>query len=153
MTEKVVVTGLGAVTPVGLGVPEYWKGLVEGRSGIGAVTCVDASRLPSRIAGELKGFTGISPLYSGCGLNFSASTYHDTMGLAFTSDRTMMPDPEFMRECLDKAMDQLQRYLKTKARGSGTRRKKIAGKGVKTPDKTPRTGSKRKKPAKKSLAA
>ena len=56
MTEKVVVTGLGAVTPVGLGVPAYWKGLVEGKSGIGEVTRVDASRLPSRIAGELEGF-------------------------------------------------------------------------------------------------
>ena len=82
------------------------------------------------LGAKLKGLTGISPLYSGCGLNFSASTYNDTLGLTFTSDRTMMQDPEFMRECLDKAMDQLQRYLKTKARGSGANRKKVAGKRV-----------------------
>lgn len=56
MTEKVVITGMGAVTPVGLGVKAYWNGLVEGRSGIGEVTKIDASRLASRIAGELKGF-------------------------------------------------------------------------------------------------
>jgi len=56
MTQKVVITGMGAVTPVGLGVGEYWKGLVEGRSGIAEITGFDPSRLPSRIAGELKGF-------------------------------------------------------------------------------------------------
>ena len=35
---------------------------------------------------------------------FSASTYADTVGLTFTSDRLMMPDPEVMRECLDEAV-------------------------------------------------
>jgi WS/DGAT/MGAT family acyltransferase len=56
------------------------------------------------LGAHLHGFTTISPLYSGCGLMFSASTYADTVGLAFTSDRHMMPDPEVMRDCLDEAM-------------------------------------------------
>ncbi len=56
MTEKVVVTGMGAVTPLGLTAGEYWAALVEGRSGIGPVTRFDPSRLDARIAGELKGF-------------------------------------------------------------------------------------------------
>ncbi|MGB9185989.1 MAG: beta-ketoacyl-ACP synthase II [Solirubrobacteraceae bacterium] len=51
-----VVTGIGALTPLGLSVAETWQGLVEGRSGIGPVTSFDASALPVRIAGEIHGF-------------------------------------------------------------------------------------------------
>lgn len=54
--RRVVVTGLGAVTPVGIGVEESWKALTNGESGIGLVTRFDASDFPSRIAGEVKGF-------------------------------------------------------------------------------------------------
>ncbi|MGH2857380.1 MAG: beta-ketoacyl synthase N-terminal-like domain-containing protein, partial [Solirubrobacteraceae bacterium] len=53
-----VVTGIGAVTPLGLTAPETWAGLLAGRSGIGPVTSFDASDLPVRIAGEVKGFDG-----------------------------------------------------------------------------------------------
>jgi 3-oxoacyl-[acyl-carrier-protein] synthase II len=51
-----VVTGIGALTPLGHSAPETWRGLVEGRSGIGPVTSFDASSLPVRIAGEVHGF-------------------------------------------------------------------------------------------------
>jgi 3-oxoacyl-[acyl-carrier-protein] synthase II len=54
--RRVVVTGLGLVTPVGVGVEESWSALVSGRSGIGPITQFDASTFPSRIAGEVKGF-------------------------------------------------------------------------------------------------
>ncbi len=54
--ERVVITGMGALTPVGLNVEETWAGLVAGRSGITAITQFDASHLPIRIAGEVKGF-------------------------------------------------------------------------------------------------
>jgi 3-oxoacyl-[acyl-carrier-protein] synthase II len=47
---------MGAVTPLGLTVEETWAGLVAGKSGIGLVTLFDASSLPVRIAGEVKGF-------------------------------------------------------------------------------------------------
>jgi 3-oxoacyl-[acyl-carrier-protein] synthase II len=57
MTRRVVITGLGAVTPVGNDVPTTWRALLEGRSGVGPITCFDASAFPIRIAGEVKGFT------------------------------------------------------------------------------------------------
>jgi 3-oxoacyl-[acyl-carrier-protein] synthase II len=56
MQRRVVVTGLGAVTPLGNDVTSTWQGLVEGRSGIGPITAFDASGLEVRIAGEAKGF-------------------------------------------------------------------------------------------------
>ena len=54
--RRVVVTGVGAVTPVGNTAEEFWAALIQGKSGIGPVTRFDASSLPTRIAGELKGF-------------------------------------------------------------------------------------------------
>jgi len=54
--RRVVVTGLGIVCPVGIGVEESWKALVAGKSGIAPITHYDASTYPTRIAGEVKGF-------------------------------------------------------------------------------------------------
>ena len=54
--ERVVITGMGALTPLGLSVEETWEGLVAGRSGITEITLFDASQMPIRIAGEVKGF-------------------------------------------------------------------------------------------------
>ena len=56
MRERVAVTGLGAVTPLGNDVATMWEGLVAGRSGVGPVTSFDASDLEVRIAAEVKGF-------------------------------------------------------------------------------------------------
>jgi 3-oxoacyl-[acyl-carrier-protein] synthase II len=53
---RVVVTGLGAVTPLGNSVPEYWRAICEGRSGVGPITRFDPKRLDARIAAEVKGF-------------------------------------------------------------------------------------------------
>jgi len=53
---RVVVTGTGLVTALGQGVAATWEGLVAGRSGIGPITAFDASRLASRIAGQVPGF-------------------------------------------------------------------------------------------------
>jgi 3-oxoacyl-[acyl-carrier-protein] synthase II len=53
---RVVVTGLGAVTPLGNSVPDYWAGLCAGRSGIGPITRFDPKRIDTRIAAEVKGF-------------------------------------------------------------------------------------------------
>ena len=52
--HRVVVTGMGAVTPLGLGVAKLVEGLRSGRSGVGPITVFDASALPTRIAGEVK---------------------------------------------------------------------------------------------------
>ncbi|MBF2078082.1 MAG: beta-ketoacyl-ACP synthase II [Synechococcales cyanobacterium T60_A2020_003] len=54
--KRVVVTGLGAITPIGNTVTEYWDGLMSGRNGIGSITHFDASKHSCRIAGEVKGF-------------------------------------------------------------------------------------------------
>jgi 3-oxoacyl-[acyl-carrier-protein] synthase II len=54
--RRVVVTGLGLVSPVGIGVEASWQALVAGKSGIGPITLFDASTFPTRIAGEVKGF-------------------------------------------------------------------------------------------------
>ncbi len=54
--QRVVITGMGALTSLGLSVEETWSGLIAGRSGIGPITRFDASNLPIRIAGEVKGF-------------------------------------------------------------------------------------------------
>ncbi len=50
------MTGIGAITPLGHSAPETWRGLVEGRSGISLIESFDASDLPVRIAGEIRGF-------------------------------------------------------------------------------------------------
>jgi 3-oxoacyl-[acyl-carrier-protein] synthase II len=54
--RRVVITGLGLISPVGISVAEGWANLVEGRSGIAAVSRFDASALACRFAGEVKGF-------------------------------------------------------------------------------------------------
>ena len=54
--RRVVVTGLGIIAPVGIGVDECWRNILAGRSGIAAITRFDASAFPSQIAGEVKGF-------------------------------------------------------------------------------------------------
>ncbi|MBA3580114.1 MAG: beta-ketoacyl-ACP synthase II [Gemmatimonadaceae bacterium] len=56
MKRRVVVTGLGALTPVGNDVPSMWRALIEGASGTAPITKFDASTFPVRFAAELKGF-------------------------------------------------------------------------------------------------
>ncbi len=57
--RRVVITGVGAVTPIGNTAEEFWAGLVQGVSGIGPITRFDASAMPTRIAGEVKGFDSL----------------------------------------------------------------------------------------------
>jgi 3-oxoacyl-[acyl-carrier-protein] synthase II len=55
-TRRVVVTGLGALTPIGNTADEFWSALLQGRSGVGPITKFDATDYPTRIAGEVKNF-------------------------------------------------------------------------------------------------
>ena len=54
--DKVVITGMGAVTPIGIGIDNYWNNLIAGKSGIEKIKSFDVSELPVQIAGEVKDF-------------------------------------------------------------------------------------------------
>ncbi|WP_196592510.1 beta-ketoacyl-ACP synthase II [Pectinatus sottacetonis] len=56
MANRVVITGLGAVTPIGIGKDKFWKGLLAGKSGIGKITRFDATDFKAQIAAEVKDF-------------------------------------------------------------------------------------------------
>jgi 3-oxoacyl-[acyl-carrier-protein] synthase II len=54
--KRVVVTGVGMITPLGIGVEDTWDSLIAGKPGIGRITHFDSSNFPTQIAGEVKGF-------------------------------------------------------------------------------------------------
>lgn len=58
--KRVVVTGMGAITPIGNTLESYWTGLKEGRNGIGMITCFDTKDHACKIAGEIKDFDPLS---------------------------------------------------------------------------------------------
>ena len=59
-SKRVVITGLGAVTPVGVGVEPFWTALLAGRNGIGRVTRFDVSDYRSQLAGEVRDFNPLA---------------------------------------------------------------------------------------------
>jgi 3-oxoacyl-[acyl-carrier-protein] synthase II len=58
--ERIAITGIGSVSPVGLSTEEAWESLLAGRSGIAEITQFDASDMPIRVAGEVKGFDPVA---------------------------------------------------------------------------------------------
>lgn len=56
MKKRVVITGMGIITPVGIGIEKNWKALIEGESGISLITSFNASAFPTQIAAEIKDF-------------------------------------------------------------------------------------------------
>jgi 3-oxoacyl-[acyl-carrier-protein] synthase II len=60
MSRRVVVTGMGCISPVGNTVQETWEALLAGRSGAGMITLFDASKHKTRFAAEVKGFDGVA---------------------------------------------------------------------------------------------
>ncbi|MBW2589358.1 MAG: beta-ketoacyl-ACP synthase II [Deltaproteobacteria bacterium] len=56
MSRRVVITGIGLITPLGIGVSETWEGLCSGKSGIGEITMFDTTNFKTKIAGEVKNF-------------------------------------------------------------------------------------------------
>lgn len=56
--RRVVITGMGAITPLGLNVEEYWKGLKEGQTAFGEITRFDSREYKAHLAAEVKGFQG-----------------------------------------------------------------------------------------------
>ena len=60
--RRVVITGMGAITPLGLNVEEYWKGLKEGQTAFGEITRFDSREYKAHLAAEVKGCL----LYTSC---------------------------------------------------------------------------------------
>lgn len=56
MNKRVVITGLGAITPLGNNINDFWNGIINGKSGIGLVTHFDTSEFPTKIGAEVKDF-------------------------------------------------------------------------------------------------
>jgi len=54
--QRIVVTGMGLLTPLGIGIESFWAGLIEGRSGVGPITLCDPGESPARIAAEVSSF-------------------------------------------------------------------------------------------------
>lgn len=55
--NKIVVTGIGIITPIGIGIDEYWESAIQGKSGISRISRFDVEGYPTKIAGEIKSFT------------------------------------------------------------------------------------------------
>jgi 3-oxoacyl-[acyl-carrier-protein] synthase II len=58
--QRIAITGIGSVSPVGLSTDEAWEALLAGRSGVAEITQFDASDMPIRVAGEVKGFDAVA---------------------------------------------------------------------------------------------
>ena len=56
MRRRVVITGMGAITPIGLNVNDFWKNIKEGVHGIGPITYFDTTDYKAKLAAEVKGF-------------------------------------------------------------------------------------------------
>jgi len=56
MKKRVVITGLGIVSPVGVGKIPFWDSIINGKSGVGHITRFDTEGFPTRIAAEVKNF-------------------------------------------------------------------------------------------------
>jgi 3-oxoacyl-[acyl-carrier-protein] synthase II len=54
--RRVVITGMGAITPIGIGLQEFWQGLIEGRNGVELITKFDTSKFETKFAAEVKNF-------------------------------------------------------------------------------------------------
>jgi len=54
--RRVVVTGMGAVTPIGIGLQQYWEGLIEGKNGVGLITHFDTTKFDTKFAAEVNNF-------------------------------------------------------------------------------------------------
>ena len=54
-SRRVVITGLGVVSPLGIGKDVFWENLIAGKSGVDHITAFDASSYPCRVAAEVKG--------------------------------------------------------------------------------------------------
>lgn len=98
MRRRVVVTGIGCITPIGNDIPSLWNSLTAGRSGVDTISLFDASSFPTRIAAEVKGFDFNSVIenperfeYSGRNIQFAISAGLQAMRDAGLTDGEFDP--------------------------------------------------------------
>ncbi|NUO08653.1 MAG: beta-ketoacyl-ACP synthase II [Candidatus Brocadia sp.] len=77
--NKVVVTGIGIITPIGIGIEEYWKSVMRGESGISTISRFNVENYPTKIAGEIKNFNPEEYMAGGLANNLSR---YSQLGLA-----------------------------------------------------------------------
>lgn len=101
MARRVVITGLGTISPCGLDVATTWAEVVAGRSGVSTITRFDATDLPSRIAGEVVGFDGEARFGRravkrlGLFMQYALAAAEEAMADAgFVQEQGPWPDPE-----------------------------------------------------------
>ncbi len=87
--QRVVITGLGAITPIGLGIEDFWCNLTHGISGAGPITSFDASDLPTRIGAEVKSFDPLNYMESK-----EARRAHRSAHFALAASRQALTDAE-----------------------------------------------------------
>lgn len=75
-SRRVVITGLGLITPLGLSVESTWAALLEGKSGVGTITHFDASAYPCQIAAEIKGFDPLNVMEKKEAKKYDAFTHY-----------------------------------------------------------------------------
>ncbi len=118
LRPRVVISGLGAISPLGLSAQEFWDGLVAGRSGITRITQFDASAMPCQIAGEVKGFEPKRYMdfkearrMSRCSQMAVAAAREATCdaGFADTSGAARFDDPERVAVVIGTAMGGLEK--------------------------------------------
>jgi len=82
-------------------------------SGNCTIAEMDGSEVPLYMLGaRLVTFGSLSPLYDGCGIRFNMAVYDGTTNITFTADRSMLPDPELMRQCLIETYEEIEAALK-----------------------------------------
>ncbi len=98
MRRRVVVTGIGCVTPLGADIETMWRGLREGRSGVGYTTRFDASNFPTKIAAEVRDWdlsdVGENPAdwkFQGRHTHFAVGAAKKAMADAGVLDRPLDP--------------------------------------------------------------
>ncbi|RJQ65556.1 MAG: beta-ketoacyl-[acyl-carrier-protein] synthase family protein [Desulfobacteraceae bacterium] len=64
MSKRAVITGLGVVSPIGIGIDAFWRAATSGESGIGPITKFDTSEYKVHIAGEVRSFEPVKPIYA-----------------------------------------------------------------------------------------
>ena len=124
---RIVVTGMGAVTPIGTGVDTYWNNLTAGVSGIAPITGFDASQLPVRFAGEVRDFDAEAAIPKAYIKNLAPFGQYAFAAAQEALDMSGMEiDPFRTGIVMGTAMDGVAEIANTQAEYDAAERKKVS---------------------------